>query len=352
MVYRFGDCALDTQRHTLRRGGQPVRLRAKAFQVLHYLLTQRDRAVSKQELCEHLWPKQFISDATLESTVRAVRQAIGGSGRAQQLIQTVYGYGYRVIAAVEICADESPGTAGDAARSSPASGSALPPDDRHTALLPCTPGSAGGDDSPCAPGLADETGLTPHNGTAEVAPVWEQKPVAILAVECTFPTATAGEATALEPWRAASRWEQALVTQVQGFGGVVVQRSPSLLLVAFGIPQTLEQLPQCAVQAALRLRHLVAEGAGREPCPVLRSVIHWGPLLMDVEARDPTAELRAIGDTLALPVRLLGQAVPGEILLSPELRPLIEGWCEVQAREVPLHTGAPERIKVYTVVAN
>jgi class 3 adenylate cyclase len=73
---------------------------------------------------------------------------------------------------------------------------------------------------------------------------------------------------------------------------------------------------------------------------------------MDVEARDPTAELRAIGDTLALPVRLLGQAVPGEILLSPELRPLIEGWCEVQAREVPLHTGAPERIKVYTVVAN
>ena len=352
MVYQFGDCALDTQRHTLRRGGQPVRLRAKAFQVLHYLLTQRDRAVSKQELCEHLWPKQFISDATLESTVRAVRQAIGDSGRAQQLIQTVYGYGYRVIAAVEVCADESPGTAGDAARSSPASGSAPPDDDRHTALLPCAPGSAGGDDSPCAPGLADETELTPHNGTAEVAPVWEQKPVAILAVECTFPAATAGEATASEPWRAANRWEQALVAQAQGFGGVVVQRSPSLLLVAFGIPQTLEQLPQRAVQAALRLRQLVAEGAGREPCPVLRSVIHWVPLLMDVEARDPTAELRAIGDTLALPVRLLGQAALGEILLSPELGPLIEGWCEVQAREVPLHTGAPGRIKVYAVVAN
>jgi hypothetical protein len=41
---------------------------------------------------------------------------------------------------------------------------------------------------------------------------------------------------------------------LQGFGGVVLQRSPSLLLVAFGIPHTLEQLPQRAVQAALALR--------------------------------------------------------------------------------------------------
>ena len=36
MVYRFGECTLDTQRHQLQRAGQPVRLRAKAFQVLCY----------------------------------------------------------------------------------------------------------------------------------------------------------------------------------------------------------------------------------------------------------------------------------------------------------------------------
>ena len=109
MVYRFGDRLLDTQRHTLYRAGQPVRRRAKAFQVLLYLLEHRDRTVLKQELYEQVWPQQFISEATLESTVRAVRQAIGDSGRAQQLIQTVYGYGYRFIAAVEACADVAPG---------------------------------------------------------------------------------------------------------------------------------------------------------------------------------------------------------------------------------------------------
>jgi DNA-binding winged helix-turn-helix (wHTH) protein len=105
MIYRFGDCTLDTQRHRLQRAGQPMRLRAKAFQVLCYLLEHRDRTVLKLELYAQVWPQQFISEATLESTVRTVRQAIGDSGRAQQLIRTVYGYGYRVIAAVEELAD-------------------------------------------------------------------------------------------------------------------------------------------------------------------------------------------------------------------------------------------------------
>ena len=184
------------------------------------------------------------------------------------------------------------------------------------------------------------------------SPVWEQKPVAVLAIELTFPMATEGEATAYEPWTAASRWEQTLVAKVQGFGGVLIQRSPSLLLVAFGIPQTLEQLPQRAVQAALALRQLVAEGADREPCPELRQVVHCGPLLVDVQASDPTAQLRAIGETLAWPVRLLGQAAPGEILLSPEIGLLVEGWCELQAREASLQRGQPGRIRVYAVVGN
>jgi DNA-binding winged helix-turn-helix (wHTH) protein len=82
-----------------------VRLRAKAFQVLCYVLAHRDRTVLKSELYAQVWPQSFISEATLESTLRAVRQAIGDSGRAQQLIQTVYGYGYRFVGAVEELAD-------------------------------------------------------------------------------------------------------------------------------------------------------------------------------------------------------------------------------------------------------
>ena len=100
MWYVFGECTLDTQRYELCRAGRVSRLRHKVFQVLIYLLAHADRVISKQELREQVWPQQFISDAALESTIKAVRQAIGDSGRGQQLIQTVYGQGYRWVAAV------------------------------------------------------------------------------------------------------------------------------------------------------------------------------------------------------------------------------------------------------------
>jgi len=67
MRYSFGDFVFDTERRELQRAGEPVKLRRKVFQVLAYLLAHRDRVVSKQELLEHLWPDQFVGEATLTS---------------------------------------------------------------------------------------------------------------------------------------------------------------------------------------------------------------------------------------------------------------------------------------------
>jgi hypothetical protein len=51
---------------------------------------------------------------------------------------------------------------------------------------------------------------------------WEHKPVAALAIELTFPVRAEDESEMSEPWTTASRWEQALVSKVQGFGGIVL----------------------------------------------------------------------------------------------------------------------------------
>src|ERR671930_315228 len=83
---------------------------------------------------------------------------------------------------------------------------------------------------------------------------WEQKPVAVLALEVTWPAAVEPDAFHYEPWTMHARWEHAVLEKVQGFGGVVLQRGPSLLLVAFGLPHTLEQLPHRAVQTAFSIR--------------------------------------------------------------------------------------------------
>jgi TolB-like protein/DNA-binding winged helix-turn-helix (wHTH) protein/Tfp pilus assembly protein PilF len=101
MIYVFGECTLDTCLYTLQRAGQTIRLRPKVFRVCIYLLEHRERVVSRDELCAQVWPEQFISQATLEGVIRSVRQAVGDSGQAQGIIQTLHGYGYRFVANVE-----------------------------------------------------------------------------------------------------------------------------------------------------------------------------------------------------------------------------------------------------------
>jgi DNA-binding winged helix-turn-helix (wHTH) protein len=102
MQYVFGDCALDTQRYELRRGGVRIPLRRKVFQVLVYLIEQRDRVVSRDEVLAQVWPDQYVGEETLTSCVKVVRRAVGDSGRAQRVIQTVHGHGLRFVADVAV----------------------------------------------------------------------------------------------------------------------------------------------------------------------------------------------------------------------------------------------------------
>ena len=102
MHYRFDDCTLDTQRYELRRGGVRVPLRRKVFQVLVYLLEQRDRVVPRDEILAQVWPDQYVGEETLTSCVKVVRRAVGDTGRAQRVIQTVHGHGLRFVAEVTV----------------------------------------------------------------------------------------------------------------------------------------------------------------------------------------------------------------------------------------------------------
>jgi DNA-binding winged helix-turn-helix (wHTH) protein/predicted ATPase len=102
MRYVFGDYTLDTQCYELRRGGMRVPLRPKVFQVLVYLLEQRDRVVARDEVLAQVWSNQYVSDETLTSCVKAARRAVGDSGRTQRVIQTVHRRGLRFVAEVTV----------------------------------------------------------------------------------------------------------------------------------------------------------------------------------------------------------------------------------------------------------
>ncbi len=108
MIYRFGDCELDTARRELRRAGQPGAIEPKVFEVLVYLLQHRERVVSKEELLEHCWPGTFVSEAALSRCLTKVRQAVQPEPAATPVIKTVYGQGYCFVAPVITVAQEHP----------------------------------------------------------------------------------------------------------------------------------------------------------------------------------------------------------------------------------------------------
>jgi DNA-binding winged helix-turn-helix (wHTH) protein len=130
MIYHFGDCTLDTARDEIRRSGELIHTPPQARMVLRYLLEHRDRVVSREELLAQCWPRSYVSDATLTSCLRRVRQAIGQTPSGPTLIATLHRRGYRFVAAVTELAETASAVTPDvetAPRVRPEAGSGVPP---------------------------------------------------------------------------------------------------------------------------------------------------------------------------------------------------------------------------------
>ena len=101
MIYVFGDCELDSDRHLVRRAGEEQKLEPQAFDVLLYLIEQRGRMVAKSELLDEIWGDRFVSESALTTRIKSARRVVGDDGRAQRIIRTVHGRGYEFVAAIE-----------------------------------------------------------------------------------------------------------------------------------------------------------------------------------------------------------------------------------------------------------
>ena len=106
MQFLFEDQVVDTDRRELRRNLEPVDVEPQVLDVLIYLLENRDRVVSKDDLIASVWDGRIVSDATLTSRIYAVRKAIGDSGRSQTLIRTIARKGIRFVGSVHAKLDE------------------------------------------------------------------------------------------------------------------------------------------------------------------------------------------------------------------------------------------------------
>src|SRR5215204_3591658 len=129
VLLTFGDHRLDIERRELRRGAQRIELEPKVFDLLAFLVRNRGRVVSKDDLLDAVWDGRIVSESALTTRINAARRALGDDGASQRLIRTFNRKGVRFIGDVTETSDEAP-------HPHEAPGPMLPPDKPSLAVLP------------------------------------------------------------------------------------------------------------------------------------------------------------------------------------------------------------------------
>jgi len=99
--YVLQDYWLQPDKQLLSRGGQPVHLPKKPFQVLLHLIEQRDRFVSRAELLDLFWDGKEVYDDALRKCIGAIRKALDDQSDRPRFVETRWGVGYRYIGPIE-----------------------------------------------------------------------------------------------------------------------------------------------------------------------------------------------------------------------------------------------------------
>ena len=155
MRYLFEDYALDTDRRELRHGSEAVSIAPQEFDLLDFLIRNRDRVVSKDDIIQAIWKGRAISDTALTTRLNGVRTAIGDSGETQRLIKTLPRRGFRFVGQIQ----EQPDSAGgnvDVSVDESAQQTLALPDKPSIAILPFSNLSSDPEQDYFADGVVDD----------------------------------------------------------------------------------------------------------------------------------------------------------------------------------------------------
>jgi len=133
--YLFEEFALDTERRELRRGDALVAIEPMIFDLLVYVVVNRQRVVSRDDLIAHVWDGRIVSESALARCINGARSAIGDSGETQRLIKTLPRKGLRFVGAVR--EEQQPSEVAEAGTKPEKPAAPLPlPDRASIAVLP------------------------------------------------------------------------------------------------------------------------------------------------------------------------------------------------------------------------
>ena len=315
MIYGFDQYELDTTLYEFRVAGVLESLEPKVFDVLMYLIEHRERVVSKDELFEHLWPDQYITEATLTHAIMSARKATGDDGRRQGVIQTLRGRGYRFIAPLRATRDR------DAATEPPAE----PPVARPPRIEPprrevAPPASAAG----------------------------ERKPVTVLSCAIANIDDLMMDLGADAVHVMLQHFLSLVEAELQRYDGAITHFLNGELLALFGAPVAHEDHAWRAVLGALGIQQGLSDwslDAGLPPASAfaVRMGLHTGRVLVSSVGRDARLASTGIDGATEVAVYCQQQAQAGDIVVSEPTSRLLRSVVRLEpyasAREAPNRFG-------------
>jgi len=98
MLYQFGRFEVDTLNFTLCSNGELTAVEPKVFDLLVFLIRNRNKLITRQEIFDEIWGGREVSDTSLSNHIKSIRKVLGDDAQLQQIIKTIRGRGYQFIA--------------------------------------------------------------------------------------------------------------------------------------------------------------------------------------------------------------------------------------------------------------
>ncbi len=274
LLYLFEDFVLDREQRELRRGTRLIPLQPQVFDLLEYLVANRHRVVSKDDILAAVWGGRIVSESALTTRINAARTAISDSGDDQRLIRTLPRKGLRFVATVR--------------------------EETHKAVENLAEASsAEGKD-------ASVTSVSERHANGE------RRQLTIISCELLLGT----DAVRMDPedlHGVIGTYHCCVAETVGPFGGLIGHAFGRTILIYFGHPAAHEEDAEQAVRAALDLRAAVKR-YGLHGGLSLRARI--GISTGQVIVEDASSEYAPVGEAPSTAAQLGNAAQPDTVLID------------------------------------
>jgi DNA-binding winged helix-turn-helix (wHTH) protein len=287
MLYFFEDFVLDPDRRELRRGNALIKVQPQVFDLLQYLVANRDRVVSKDDIIHAVWRGRIVSESALTSRINATRTAVGDNGDRQRLIRTLPRKGIRFVGVV------------------------------REGAIPVNEVTA------CPAFVDTETLELAATRSARTAPA-ERRQLTIASCELLL-GALAATTDPEDLTEIIQSYHGCVVETASRHNGLVANTHSNTAVVYFGYPQAREDDPERAVGAALEL---VAAVTALRNCSPLQTRIGIATGLVVVGDKIDTGGI--IGETPNLAARLRAIADPDTVVIAANTKKLLGNLFELE----------------------